>query len=100
MQAQGDAEEVRAKRFAHKRAFRWHDVLVEVFLVSPKAEGHITDFFGTYRFLWPQDTFLHTALLPCGKWPSASPAALRLYRKRHGNVELAYREHIAQNGLM
>lgn len=99
--AHDDAEEIRPKRFTHKRAFRWHGALVEVFLVCPETAGHITDFFGgIHQFLWPQDTLSYTALLPCGECPSASPAALRLYRERHGDVEQAYRRYIAQLGVV
>lgn len=56
---------------------------MEVLLVTPEGEGHVTGFFGFHRFPWPQDTLWHTASLPCGDWPSASAAALRLYRERH-----------------
>ena len=91
----GDAEEVRPKRFPHKRAFEYRGVLVEVFLVRPEGAGHVTDFFGTHRFGWPPDTLRYTVRLPCGERPAASPAALRLYRERHGDVERAYRQYAA-----
>ncbi len=95
LQTHSDAEEIRLKRFSHKRAFRWHDILVEVFLVRPEPKGLITDFFGIHRFAWPQDTLTHTVLLPCGEYPLASPAALRFYRERHNDVEEAYRHAFA-----
>jgi len=100
LRAHGDAQEIRPKRFTHKRAFRWHGVLVEVFLVCPETEGHVTDFFGgLHRFLWPQDTLSHMVLLPCGECPSASLTALRLYRERHRDVEQAYRRHMASQAV-
>jgi hypothetical protein len=98
LRAHGGVEEVRPKGFTHKRAFLWQSVLVEVFLVRSGVEGYVTDFFGTHQFPWPQDTLSHMVILPCGGYPSASPAALRLYRARHDDVEQAYWRHIAQTG--
>ena len=96
LQTQSDAEGIQAKRFTHKRAFEWHGVRVEVFLTHFEAEMHITDFFGTYRFEWPPDTLTHSVRLPCGECPSASPAALCLYRQRHADVETAHRHFLAR----
>lgn len=98
LRAHPAADEVRPKRFPHKRAFRWHGVLVEVILVRPEPEGYITDFFDTHRFSWPPDVLLHTVLLPWARLPAASPTALRLYRERHGGVAQAYQRHIAPPG--
>ena len=92
LRAQSSAKEVEAKRFPHKRAFEWSGVLVEVFLVRPEAERLVTDFFGTFRFVWPQDTLLSSVMLPRGEWRCASAAALRQYRARHGEVEQAYHD--------
>ena len=89
LRAQRGAKEVEAKRFPHKRAFEWAGVLVEVFLVRSDADVLVTDFFGTFSFEWPQDTLSYTAKLTSGDWPCASPAAQRLYRARHGEVEAA-----------
>ena len=94
LRVRGDVEEVRAKRFSHKRAFLWQGVVVEVLLVRREGAGLVTDFFGAHRFLWPPDTISRMVRLPSGECGAASPAALRLYRERHGEVEQAYREHI------
>ena len=90
LRTQSDVQEVTAKRFPHKRAWEWQGVLVEVFLVCPEAERLVTDFFGTFQFAWPQDTFLSAVMMPGGEWSCASAAALRQYRARHGEVEQAY----------
>ena len=101
LQTQRGAKEVEAKRFPHKRAFEWENVLVEVFLVRSDADVLVTDFFGTFSFVWPQDTLLQTAKLPTGEWPCASAAALRVYRARHGEVEQAYRNsQVSLGGTM
>ena len=93
VRTQSGVEEVEAKRFTHKRAFEWQGVLVEVFLVCANAETLVTNFFGKYSFVWPQDTFSHTTKLPRGEWSCASTAALRLYRARHDEVEQAFEMH-------
>lgn len=86
-------QEVRAKRFPHKRAWEWQGVLIEVFLLRPGAGELVTDFFGELQFVWPQDTLLSSVKLPNGTLPCASVAALRLYRARHGEVEQAVRRY-------
>jgi len=88
-----DAEEIRPKRFVHKRAFRWQGVMVELFLVQQGPGGCVTNFFGIHPWEWPEDAFSYTVPLLGGNTPSASPAALCLYRTRHGDVEHAYRQH-------
>ncbi len=98
LRVQAGAEEILAKRFLHKRAFRWQDVRVEVFLVRREAAGLETDFFGLHRLLWPDDTLSQTLRLEGRELAAASPAALRLYRARHGVVEQAYRRYVAQRG--
>ena len=98
LRVQGGIQEVTAKRFPHKRALEWSGALVEVFLVRPEAEGLVTDFFGAFPFVWPQDTLSSTVTLPGGEWPCASEAALRQYRARHGEVEQAYRDYMMSSG--
>ena len=96
LRTQNGAKEVQAKRFAHKRAFEWQGVLVELFLVRPDGDVLVTDFFGTLPFVWPEDTLSFTVILSGGEWSCASAAALRQYRERHGEVEQAYRLFTAQ----
>ena len=70
-------EEIRAKRFEHKRAFVLGGVMVELFLVRRDEEGLFTGFWGVRR-PWPDDT-----LEDRGSPPLASAAAVTGYRARH-----------------
>ena len=97
VRTQGRAEEVPAKWFTHKRAWKWQGVLLEAFLVRPDAETLTTDFFGEFPFVWPQDTFSTPVKLFQEDCPCASVAALRLYRACHGEVEQAYEKHRAMS---
>jgi hypothetical protein len=79
-------EEVRPKRFAHKRAFRIKGTTVEITLVEHDRDGPVTRFWGDVSFRW---------LVPLGcaePVPSANagqcfsvatPANLAHYRQRH-----------------
>ena len=97
LRARGDVEEVRAKRFSHKRAFQWQGVLVEVLLVRREGAGLVTSFFDAYQFLWPPDALSGIVRLPSGECGAASPAALRLYRERHREVEQAHQGHAVRS---
>ena len=97
LRAHSDVEEVRAKRFSHKRAFQWQGVLVEVFLVRREGANLVTNFFGTHSFPWPPETLSRMVWLPTGECKAASPTALRLYRERHGEIKQAYQEHAARS---
>ena len=92
--ARNDVEEIQGKHFVHKRAFIWRGVLIEIFLLRPAATGFVTDFFGLYQLHWPQEALSQTMLLGVSV-PSASPAALGLYREHHQAVEHAYQQHLA-----
>ncbi len=96
LQTQTDMSEVLSKRFGHKRAFQWRTVLVEVFLVRSEAAGFATNFFDTYQFAWPQDTFSASAQSFGRQYLTASSAALRHYREQHENVEQAYQQYAAK----
>lgn len=87
--------EVQAKRFTHKRAFRWQGILVEVFLVRFESGAFVTDFFGMLPFVWPQDMLSHERELD-KEWRIASPATLRLYRERHSDIERVYSKYVSQ----
>lgn len=70
-------DEIRAKRFEHKRAFVLDGVMVELFLVRRDTEGLFTTFWGSRR-PWPDDT-----LADDGPLPVASAAAVAGYRAQH-----------------
>jgi len=57
------AEEIRAKRFAHKRAFRLNGVTIEITLVEHDCDGPVTLFWGDIPFRW---------LVPLGQAEPAS----------------------------
>jgi len=94
LQSRTDLEEVPSKRFVHKRAFVWRGILVEIFLLRPVPTRFVTDFFGLYQFQWPADTLSQATLFGVPA-PSASPAALGIYRERHKVVEQAYQQYLA-----
>ena len=96
LQTNEGAEEIKAKRFAHKRALRWDGVLVEIFLLCPEAGGYVTHFFGFHRFPWPEDTLLESVPLLGERIASASPSALTLYRQEHGAVAEAYQLYMSR----
>lgn len=71
-----------AKRFAHKRAFVLHGMLVELLLVEPDAAGPVTWFWGELPLRWRQPL-----AAAAGPLPLASADNLRLYRQRHRSLE-------------
>ena len=46
---QADLEEIRSKRFSHKRAFLWNGIMVELLLVQEGNKQYITNLWGEYR---------------------------------------------------
>jgi hypothetical protein len=53
--ATGELEEITAKRFAHKRAFRFAEAMVETFLMAHDRRGWHTMFWDQVRHDWPMD---------------------------------------------
>ena len=90
-----DLQEIRAKRFPHKRAILYQDVMIEFFLVQGHGGNYFTDFFsGRYRLAWPTDIFWHRAKISDHSVPIASKEALTLYRQHHKQVEKAYQDFL------
>lgn len=84
-------EEVRLKRFSHKRAFTLQKILIEVTLVEEENGLLFTHFFsGRYTFVWPEDTFQYVTVGDRPRLPVVSEAALCRYRENHAAVERAY----------
>ena len=77
-----DLAAIPAKRFAHKRAFRCEDILIEVVLLEPDEKGgYRTNFFNRrYRLMWPPDP-LDVLFVRGRRVPVACEEALRLYRR-------------------
>lgn len=56
-------EEVNAKRFAHKRAFKFQGILCEILLVQNWDDRPFTLFWGDVEFLWDVPFLHHPACL-------------------------------------
>ena len=85
-----DLSPVYAKRFSHKRAIVYEQVLVEIVLLEPLSRSHITRFFDhRYEFTWPDDTLSYIS------WadeivPVASSQTLYQYRQNNYQIEASY----------
>lgn len=89
----GDFFPIMAKRFSHKRALLYQQIMIEIVLLEPRNGVYVTNFFnGTYRMIWPGDT-LTTLPLQKGQIAVASPQALHLYRSHHPWISLAYHRY-------
>ncbi|WP_422369452.1 nucleotidyltransferase domain-containing protein [Pelagibius sp.] len=79
-------DEIAGKRFAHKRAFLFEDVMVEATLVQRDGAGRRTLFWGDVPFDWlsplAEDGALGGQAVAC-----ASRSNLRHYRERHRATE-------------
>lgn len=77
-----DFVEIEAKHFTHKRAYLYHNIMIEIILVQTKQQKLSTNFFAKKKFYWPLSTFSY---LPKNDriLNIASIEALRLYRARY-----------------
>jgi hypothetical protein len=93
-----DFQDIAAKRFSHKRAILYQDVMFEFILVQGNNEGYFTDFFsGRHRLAWPVDVFDHKANISDYDIQIASIQALNMYRLRHEEVDTAYQNFLADS---
>jgi len=99
LKASESVEEIKAKHFPHKRAFRWHHVLIEVFLLCPDANRYVTHFFGIHRFPWPEDTLSASVPILGERMACASSRALTLYRRQHDVVAEAFDQYMSSQQL-
>ena len=84
-------QEIPAKRFSHKRAILYRQVMIEFLLVQSANGNHFTDFFsGRYHLAWPIDVFHDQVHISGCKIPISSKQALAMYRQQHEQVEKAY----------
>jgi hypothetical protein len=94
-----ELSEITAKRFLHKRALLYEQVMIEILLLEPQEGRHVTSFFdGRYHLIWPDDTlsFLQGWEQPL---PVASPQALSLYRREHQHIEEAFQAYLQAQRL-
>jgi len=81
---------ISAKRFSHKRALLYKQIMIELFLLEPQQESYITRFFdNTFQLIWPTNT-LDLLFVANRSIPLASVQALSLYRQKHQHITDAY----------
>jgi hypothetical protein len=91
-------QEIRLKRFPHKRAITVDGTMVEFILVSEDNNGITTDCFNRYSVRWPSDVFCFTRPLLGREVGIASPRALAVYHEVHDSVRAACRMYLAEQG--
>ena len=78
--------EIAAKRFAHKRAFLFAGIMVEVTIVQQDSEAAMTWFWGDVRFEWHLP-LAEPCVLAGHRMRAASPENLRRFRRLHKTTE-------------
>ncbi len=91
-----DLSPIEGKRFSHKRAMLYEQVMIEVVLLEPQSEGYVTHYFDhRYTLIWPHDTLSH--LLVGGYlFPVASCQALKLHRQHYPQIAQAYQSYLQE----
>jgi hypothetical protein len=85
-------EEIVAKRFAHKRAFMYDGIMVELLLLQKRGNTYVTDFWNRLPLTWPADVLdEHQGVRV------ASVAALHQYRSWHDQIDKIRRAQLAQD---
>jgi hypothetical protein len=76
-------EEIRAKRFPHKRAFTWRGLCCEILLIQDWRVRPVSWFWGDVRFLWRAPVAHSGAVIRAGHaFDVVSAPNLRHYRAR------------------
>ena len=84
-------QEIQSKRFSHKRAILYEQVMIEFLLLQQSNGIYFTDFFsGQFYLEWPADLLWHSLYISGYDLQMVSKQALRLYRQNHQQVEQAY----------
>lgn len=81
--------EIKRKRFSHKRAWYVDEIMVECILVTPDLSTSLFD--GRVVVEWPPDIFAEEPIQIAGI-PIVSVAALALCRERYPEMEQARRD--------
>jgi hypothetical protein len=79
-------DEVALKRFAHKRAFMFDAVLIEITLIQTEGGIPVTWFWGDVRFAW-RTPLSEACDLGGHRLPTASGENLRHHRINHRQTE-------------
>lgn len=91
-----DFSPIESKRFWHKRAVLYEQVMIEVVLLEPHAGGYITHYFGQkYPLIWPNDS-LGTLSFRGSLIPVASRQALKLHRHVYPQIAQAYQIYLQE----
>ncbi len=91
-----DLSPIQGKRFSHKRAVQYEQVMIEVVLLEPQSGGYVTHYFDhKYTLIWPYDSLSHLFLR--GRLiPVASCQALKLHRQCYPQIALAYQTYLQE----
>ncbi len=93
--------EILAKRFSHKRAVMYHDVMVEWFLLESHGTGYATHFFdGKHSFYWPDGSLTQVRGLDGQHVDVASRDALTAYRQQVEARVQAYQAYLTHQELV
>ena len=88
-------QEIQEKRFSHKRATIFQQVMIEFLLVQQDKAIHFTDFFsGRFRLEWPNDVFCQRVIIPGYNIRIASKQTLIAYRQNHKQVQQACQDFL------
>jgi hypothetical protein len=81
-------EEIRAKRFPHKRAFGWRGLCCELLLIQDWRVRPVSWFWGDVPFLWQAPVAHAAAVIRAGcAFDVVSAPNLRRYRARHRDLQ-------------
>jgi hypothetical protein len=81
-------EEIRAKRFPHKRAFAWRGLCCEILLIRDWRVRPVSWFWGDVPLFWQAPIAHSLAVSRAGRhFKVVSAANLRLYRARHRDLQ-------------
>jgi hypothetical protein len=80
-------DEIRAKRFPHKRAFVWRGLCCEI-LIQDACARPVTWFWGDIPLFWQVPVAYARPVIRSGhRFELVSAANLRLYRARHRDIQ-------------
>jgi hypothetical protein len=81
-------EEIRAKRFPHKRAFAWRGLCCEILLIRDACARPVTWFWGDVPLFWQVPVARDRTVSTAGhRFEVVSAANLRLYRAHHRDLQ-------------
>lgn len=91
-----DMSPIEGKRFSHKRAVLYEQIMIEVVLLEPSAGSYATHYFDRrYTLNWPSDSLSHL-LIGGHPIPVASCLALQLHRRCYQQIAQAYQNFLLE----